>query len=106
MKVKSSLKRRCQHCKLVRRRRVLYVVCKKNPKHKQRQGFHTLTAAAAAQPPAPASVTVSAASTTSVAPLAAAAPEVATMATRSTIAANLAPRLIACGGLPMGLKLW
>jgi len=27
----------CENCKVVRRRGVLYVICK-NPKHKQRQG--------------------------------------------------------------------
>ncbi|HLD88211.1 MAG: 50S ribosomal protein L36 [Candidatus Omnitrophica bacterium] len=37
MKVKSSVKRICGHCKIVRRKRVVRVICI-NPKHKQRQG--------------------------------------------------------------------
>ncbi|MFA6378319.1 MAG: 50S ribosomal protein L36 [Candidatus Omnitrophota bacterium] len=37
MKVKSSVKRICSHCKIVRRKRVVRVICT-NPKHKQRQG--------------------------------------------------------------------
>ena len=40
MKVRSSVKRICKHCTTVRRRGVLFVTCKKDPKHKQRQGFH------------------------------------------------------------------
>ncbi|OFX67610.1 MAG: 50S ribosomal protein L36 [Bacteroidetes bacterium GWE2_29_8] len=38
MKVKPSLKKRSEDCKIVRRRGVLYVINKKNPKFKQRQG--------------------------------------------------------------------
>ncbi|MDP3982325.1 MAG: 50S ribosomal protein L36 [bacterium] len=37
MKVKSSVKQVCKDCKIVRRKRRLYVLCV-NPKHKQRQG--------------------------------------------------------------------
>jgi large subunit ribosomal protein L36 len=37
MKVKASVKRICDKCKVVRRRGVVYVVCS-NPRHKQRQG--------------------------------------------------------------------
>ncbi|MBI1984914.1 MAG: 50S ribosomal protein L36 [Candidatus Wildermuthbacteria bacterium] len=37
MKVRASIKKICKNCKIVRRERKLYVVCK-NPKHKQRQG--------------------------------------------------------------------
>lgn len=37
MKVTASVKRRCEHCKIIRRRGVVRVICK-NPKHKQRQG--------------------------------------------------------------------
>ncbi|MEK7093915.1 MAG: 50S ribosomal protein L36 [Patescibacteria group bacterium] len=37
MQVRSSIKKRCLNCKIVRRTGRLYVVCK-NPKHKQRQG--------------------------------------------------------------------
>jgi ribosomal protein L36 len=32
----------CPHCYMVRRGKVLFVYCKKVPKHKQRQGLHTL----------------------------------------------------------------
>mmetsp|Transcript_22442 Transcript_22442/g.31201 ORF Transcript_22442/g.31201 Transcript_22442/m.31201 type:complete len:96 (-) Transcript_22442:135-422(-) len=41
MKVRSALKKMCDHCVFVRRRGHLFVVCKQNPKHKQRQGYHT-----------------------------------------------------------------
>lgn len=37
MKVRSSIKKICKDCKIVKRKGVLYVICK-NPKHKQRQG--------------------------------------------------------------------
>ncbi|MFZ4849053.1 MAG: 50S ribosomal protein L36 [Caldilinea sp.] len=37
MKVRPSVKKMCENCKLVRRRGVLYVICKIS-KHKQRQG--------------------------------------------------------------------
>jgi large subunit ribosomal protein L36 len=37
MKVRPSVKRICDKCKIVRRRGVVYVVCS-NPRHKQRQG--------------------------------------------------------------------
>ena len=38
MKVKASLKKRTPDCKIVRRHGVLYVINKKNPKFKLRQG--------------------------------------------------------------------
>jgi len=38
MKVKTSIKKRSADCKLIRRKGVLYVINKKNPKFKQRQG--------------------------------------------------------------------
>ncbi|MCK4232619.1 50S ribosomal protein L36 [candidate division WOR-3 bacterium] len=38
MKVKASVKRRCTHCKIVKRHGRVFVICKRNPKHKQRQG--------------------------------------------------------------------
>ncbi|XP_013883871.1 large ribosomal subunit protein bL36m [Austrofundulus limnaeus] len=38
MKTRSSLKRRCKDCFFVRRRGRLFVYCKTNPRHKQRQG--------------------------------------------------------------------
>ncbi|SCV70235.1 BQ2448_1629 [Microbotryum intermedium] len=37
MKVRSSVKRFCSSCKVVRRNNTLFVLCE-NPKHKQRQG--------------------------------------------------------------------
>ena len=37
MKVRSSVKKMCKNCKIVRRRGVIRVICV-NPKHKQRQG--------------------------------------------------------------------
>ena len=38
MKVRSSVKRICEDCKIVRRKGVVRVICKSKPKHKQRQG--------------------------------------------------------------------
>uniref|UniRef100_A0A3Q0S3Z8 Ribosomal protein n=1 Tax=Amphilophus citrinellus TaxID=61819 RepID=A0A3Q0S3Z8_AMPCI len=38
MKTKSALKRRCKDCFFVIRRGRLFVFCKTNPRHKQRQG--------------------------------------------------------------------
>ncbi|KAI1159974.1 ribosomal protein L36-domain-containing protein [Nemania serpens] len=45
MKVHSSVKKRCEHCKQVVRRKggkrhrgYLYIICSANPRHKQRQG--------------------------------------------------------------------
>ncbi|KAF2863431.1 hypothetical protein K470DRAFT_255133 [Piedraia hortae CBS 480.64] len=40
MKVRSSVKKLCDGCRSVRRRRSkrVYIICSKNPKHKQRQG--------------------------------------------------------------------
>lgn len=37
MKVRASVKRICEKCKIVRRRNVVRVICD-NPRHKQRQG--------------------------------------------------------------------
>lgn len=37
MKVQASVKKVCRNCKVVRRDRVVRVICK-NPRHKQRQG--------------------------------------------------------------------
>ncbi|HKB81169.1 MAG TPA: 50S ribosomal protein L36 [Nitrospirales bacterium] len=37
MKVRSSVKRICSKCKIVRRQGVVRIICV-NPKHKQRQG--------------------------------------------------------------------
>ena len=42
MKVRSSIKTLCKHCYVVKRGKIRYVYCKKNGKHKQRQGnFHS-----------------------------------------------------------------
>lgn len=38
MKVKASVKKRSVDCKVIRRKGKIYVVNKKNPKFKQRQG--------------------------------------------------------------------
>lgn len=38
MKVRASIKKRSADCKLVRRKGRLYIINKKNPKFKQRQG--------------------------------------------------------------------
>jgi large subunit ribosomal protein L36 len=37
MKVQASVKKRCDKCKIIRRKGVVRVVCS-NPRHKQRQG--------------------------------------------------------------------
>lgn len=37
MKVRASVKRMCENCKVIRRKGVVRVICT-NPKHKQRQG--------------------------------------------------------------------
>ncbi|KAM6376524.1 large ribosomal subunit protein bL36m [Alca torda] len=37
LKTKTSLRRRCKDCYIVRRRGRLYVCCKTNPRHKQRK---------------------------------------------------------------------
>ncbi|MEP9412294.1 MAG: 50S ribosomal protein L36 [Candidatus Brocadia sp.] len=37
MKVRASIKRICENCKIVRRKNVVRVICS-NPRHKQRQG--------------------------------------------------------------------
>ncbi|MBP7821532.1 MAG: 50S ribosomal protein L36 [Saprospiraceae bacterium] len=38
MKVKPSVKKRTADCKVVRRHGKIYIINKKNPKYKQRQG--------------------------------------------------------------------
>ena len=38
MKVRSSVKKLCDGCKSVRRKGYVYIICNRNPKHKQRQG--------------------------------------------------------------------
>src|SRR5439155_21810389 len=42
MKVRPSVKRLCESCKIVKRKNVVRVICK-NPRHKQRQGRAALT---------------------------------------------------------------
>jgi large subunit ribosomal protein L36 len=37
MKVRPSIKTRCEHFKIVKRQNVVRIICK-NPRHKQRQG--------------------------------------------------------------------
>jgi large subunit ribosomal protein L36 len=38
MKVKASVKKRSEDCKIIRRKGKLFVINKKNPRYKQRQG--------------------------------------------------------------------
>ncbi|MBN2843494.1 MAG: 50S ribosomal protein L36 [Sedimentisphaerales bacterium] len=38
MKVRSSVKKICENCKIVKRHGVVRVICSANPRHKQRQG--------------------------------------------------------------------
>ncbi|HPN15132.1 MAG TPA: 50S ribosomal protein L36 [bacterium] len=38
MKVRASVKPICRDCKLIRRKGRVVCICKKSPKHKQRQG--------------------------------------------------------------------
>ena len=38
VKVRTSVKPICEHCKVVKRDGVTRIICKRNPKHKQRQG--------------------------------------------------------------------
>lgn len=38
MKVAASIKVRCKACKIVKREGMLYVICLRDPRHKQRQG--------------------------------------------------------------------
>lgn len=37
MKHRSSVKPMCEHCYVVKRGKKVYVYCRRNPKHKQRQ---------------------------------------------------------------------
>jgi large subunit ribosomal protein L36 len=39
MKVNPSVKPICDHCKVIRRNGRVMVICKSNPRHKQRQGY-------------------------------------------------------------------
>jgi large subunit ribosomal protein L36 len=51
--VRSAIKKLCEHCRIVKRKGRLYVVCSKVPKHKQRQGIFTTAASEAAGVEAP-----------------------------------------------------
>ncbi|RKY36850.1 MAG: 50S ribosomal protein L36 [Candidatus Omnitrophota bacterium] len=37
MKVRSSVRKMCENCRIIKRKNVVRVICK-NPKHKQKQG--------------------------------------------------------------------
>ena len=37
MKVRSSVKKMCEKCKVIKRKGIIRIICS-NPKHKQRQG--------------------------------------------------------------------
>ncbi|MBU4305848.1 MAG: 50S ribosomal protein L36 [Candidatus Omnitrophica bacterium] len=37
MKVRSSVRKMCENCRIIKRQNIVRVICK-NPKHKQRQG--------------------------------------------------------------------
>lgn len=45
MRVRSSIKRICDSCRVVKRKGRWRVVCSSNPRHKQRQGLHTTAVA-------------------------------------------------------------
>jgi large subunit ribosomal protein L36 len=38
MKVRASVKKICDKCKVIRRKGVVRIICPANPRHKQRQG--------------------------------------------------------------------
>lgn len=38
MKVRTSVKKMCEGCRVIRRERVVRIICKRNARHKQRQG--------------------------------------------------------------------
>lgn len=38
MKVRTSVKKVCSNCRIVKRNRIVRIICEKNPRHKQRQG--------------------------------------------------------------------
>eukprot|EP00163_Fabomonas_tropica_P009098 TRINITY_DN1888_c0_g1_i1.p1 TRINITY_DN1888_c0_g1~~TRINITY_DN1888_c0_g1_i1.p1 ORF type:complete len:107 (-),score=0.12 TRINITY_DN1888_c0_g1_i1:94-414(-) len=42
MRVRASVKRICEHCIIVKRGKRIYNICKKNRRHKQRQGMSTV----------------------------------------------------------------
>ncbi|MGB8367364.1 MAG: 50S ribosomal protein L36 [Candidatus Babeliales bacterium] len=38
MKVRTSIKKICNECRIIKRKGVVRIICTKNPRHKQRQG--------------------------------------------------------------------
>ncbi|QQR53445.1 50S ribosomal protein L36 [bacterium] len=38
MKIRTSVKKMCNDCRIIKRKGIVRVVCQKEPKHKQRQG--------------------------------------------------------------------
>lgn len=38
MKVRTSVKKMCNHCRVIKRKGVVRVICSRNARHKQRQG--------------------------------------------------------------------
>ncbi|KAG4930157.1 hypothetical protein AAZX31_17G110700 [Glycine max] len=50
MKVRSSVKKMCEFCQIVKRRGRIYVICSGNPKHKQRQGMATFASEGPSRP--------------------------------------------------------
>ena len=38
MKVRPSVKPICEYCQVIRRHGKVWIICKRDPKHKQRQG--------------------------------------------------------------------
>lgn len=38
MKVRTSVKRICDKCKVIKRNGIVRIICSSNPKHKQKQG--------------------------------------------------------------------
>ncbi|KAK7388686.1 hypothetical protein VNO78_23511 [Psophocarpus tetragonolobus] len=50
MKVRSSVKKMCEFCQIVKRRGRIFVICSSNPKHKQRQGLATFASQGPSHP--------------------------------------------------------
>ena len=38
MKVRTSVKKMCSNCRVIKRKGIVRIICKTNPRHKQRQG--------------------------------------------------------------------
>ncbi|MEN9361696.1 MAG: hypothetical protein RL095_3231 [Verrucomicrobiota bacterium] len=38
MKVRASIKKMCENCRVIRREGIIRIICSKNPRHKQKQG--------------------------------------------------------------------